>query len=120
MSPLLLLRNPKTLIMGSLFIGTILFIGILVWRNTYLSDKAAAQEAAIAGYAETIKQLENNAILRDNIAREDHIDSLANERTRADIIGGIESATTNQDGPCAAVLCDNIKLLLTHGSSEDN
>lgn len=102
MLPLLAVKNPIKVAMGALALATVIVMALLLWRINYLSDKVADQKTAIKGYQTTISELKDDSELRDRLAMADANDSVANERSRADVIGVI-NATQDSYG-CSDVV----------------
>jgi len=111
----MILSNPLRSAGIVVIISGIIIMGLLTWRVNYLSDKVSMQGAALKGYETTVKQLRDNAELRDNIALNDRNDSVANEMDRAEIIGDIGNEEEN--GNCSDVVHNTIKRVLRSDSS---
>lgn len=116
----MLLRNPRASIMTGLGLALLIVLGLLIWRVNYLSDRTAKQEVAIAGYEKAMADLEHNTALREAITRRDNLDSLANERNRAMMIGDIEGTGNEEDGAVAPVLRNTIERLFYSNSTTSN
>lgn len=114
----LLLKNPirSAQIIGLFAVAV--FIGLLVWRVSYLQDKTEKQAATIAGYASTVKALQEADALKDAIALEDSRDTRKNEQDKAKVKSEVKDAAKSQDRPCSPMLCDTIRGLLNSVSPE--
>lgn len=98
----------------------IVILGLLVWRLSYLSDKVDTLEIENTRYKAAFKALQEGEELRAALAFADNRDTLANERSRSELIGLIEGTKNEEDGPVAPVLAHTIERLFSQPGTGDN
>ena len=102
-----------------LAIAAVAIIALLLWRIDYLAERNAQYKLNESGYKTTIKELRDDAALRDAVALADRNDSVANEMERSEVLNEISSHEDAHD--CGSVVNGTIdRLLSQHTSATGN
>ncbi|HOO81637.1 MAG TPA: hypothetical protein PK513_03955 [Alphaproteobacteria bacterium] len=106
-----ILKNWKWL--SAVFTALIL-VGYIAWQDheiTNLERKLLASQASAASYEKSLAELQTDTKAKIEALENENNQSVTRAKELERLLGTIEGADDEKDGPCAPVLCDTIKRL---------
>lgn len=101
--------NPVRLLIMASAISGLLFVGFLLWRIHYLSDKVSNQKSLITGYERTITHLREAAEISEAVTIEDATRYRIDEDMRLEAVGDIRDEEIKHS--CSPVVANTVNGL---------